>query len=64
MTQSKTKLEIIQRIKDETTLTFILNPTDKSQVVPSEFVGRKDLLSQQPVLGSLESWQAVIISKQ
>lgn len=61
MTQSKTKLEIIQRIKDETTLTFILNPTDKSQVVPSEFVGRTDLLSQQPVLGSLESWQAVII---
>lgn len=61
MTQSKTKLEIIQRIKDETTLTFILNPTDKSQVVPSEFVGRKDLLSQQPVLDSLESRQAVII---
>lgn len=61
MTQSKTKLEIIQRIKDETTLTFILNPTDKSQVVLSEFVGRTDLLSQQPVLDSLESRQAVII---
>lgn len=61
MTQSKTKLEIIQRIKDETTLTFILNPTDKSQVVSSEFVGRTDLLSQQPVLDSLESRQAVII---